>query len=88
MRLTELDSDTPRERLERVNRELSKLVERGAIGAVVEATYPLDHFQEALRHPEKNGALARSVHLEWRTRDSVHQAGITHLRRQNGVLQS
>jgi hypothetical protein len=36
-----------------VYRELSTLVER-AIGAVVQATYSLDQFQEALRHAQKN----------------------------------
>ena len=46
--------DTPRERLERVYRELADLVEQRAIGAFVEATYPLDQYQAALRHAQKN----------------------------------
>ena len=46
-------SDTPRERLERVYGELSELVEQRAIGTVVEATYPLDQYQKAIRHAEK-----------------------------------
>ena len=44
--------DTPRERLERIYGELSELVEEGAIGAAIEATYPLDEYQEALRHAQ------------------------------------
>jgi 2-desacetyl-2-hydroxyethyl bacteriochlorophyllide A dehydrogenase len=44
--------DTPRERLERIYAELSELVEKGAIGAVVEATYPLDEYRKALQHAQ------------------------------------
>ncbi|OKI49264.1 zinc-dependent alcohol dehydrogenase family protein [Micromonospora sp. CB01531] len=51
--------DTPRERLERVYAELSELVEKGAIGAVVEATYPLDQHQKALRHAQKNARTGK-----------------------------
>ena len=51
--------DTPRERLERVYGELSALVEEGTIGAVVEATYPLDQFQEALRHAQRNARTGK-----------------------------
>jgi NADPH:quinone reductase-like Zn-dependent oxidoreductase len=34
--------------------ELADLIERGVIRAVVEATYPLDQYQQALRHAQKN----------------------------------
>src|SRR5262249_57025148 len=46
--------DTPRERLERVYAELAALVEDGGLGAVVEATYPLDQYQAALRHAQRS----------------------------------
>jgi len=46
-----------------VYRELSKLVKRGAIGAVVEATYPLDQFQEALRHAQKNARTGKVLFI-------------------------
>ena len=47
--------DTPRERLERVYAELADLISQGAIGAVIEATYPLDQYQAALRHAQQTG---------------------------------
>jgi len=47
--------DTPRERLERVYAELADLIGQGAIGAVIEATYPLDQYQAALRHAQETG---------------------------------
>jgi NADPH:quinone reductase-like Zn-dependent oxidoreductase len=46
--------DTPRERLERIYGELSELLDAGAIGTVVEATYPLDQHQQALKHALKD----------------------------------
>jgi NADPH:quinone reductase-like Zn-dependent oxidoreductase len=51
--------DTPRERLERVYSELSELVEQGAMGAVVEATYPLDQYQKALQHAQQNARAGK-----------------------------
>lgn len=51
--------DTSRERLERIYGELSELVEQGAIGAVVEAAYPLDQYQQALRHAQKNARTGK-----------------------------
>jgi NADPH:quinone reductase-like Zn-dependent oxidoreductase len=47
--------DTPRDRLDRVYGELAALVEQGAMRAGVEATYPLDQYQKALRHAQQNG---------------------------------
>ena len=47
--------DTPRERLERVYAELADLISQDAIGAVIEATYPLDQYQAALRHAQQTG---------------------------------
>jgi NADPH:quinone reductase-like Zn-dependent oxidoreductase len=47
--------DTPRERLERVYAELADLISQGAIGAVVEATYPLDQYRAALQHAQQTG---------------------------------
>jgi NADPH:quinone reductase-like Zn-dependent oxidoreductase len=46
--------DTPRERLEQVYGELAELVTEGALRSVVEATYPLDQYQNALRHAQKS----------------------------------
>jgi len=34
--------------------ELAELVAQGAMRAGVEATYPLEQYQEALRHAQKN----------------------------------
>jgi NADPH:quinone reductase-like Zn-dependent oxidoreductase len=51
--------DTPRERLERVYHELAELVEQRAISAVVEATYPLDQYQTALRHAQKSARTGK-----------------------------
>jgi NADPH:quinone reductase-like Zn-dependent oxidoreductase len=51
--------DTPRKRLERVYGELAELVEQGAISAVIEATYPLDQYQQALRHAQKNARAGK-----------------------------
>jgi hypothetical protein len=70
--------DTPRERLERVYRELSKLGERGAIGAVVEATYPLDQFQGgAAAHTEERARGQAPVHPESGTRGSIEVATVS-----------
>ena len=55
--------DTPRERLERVYGELVELLEQHAIGAVVEATYPLDQYQEALRHAQKNARSGKVLFI-------------------------
>ena len=55
--------DTPRERLERVYGELAELVEHGAISAVVEATYPLDQYQQALRHAQKNARTGKVLFI-------------------------
>jgi len=52
--------NTPRGRLETVYGELAGLVEQGAISAVVEATYPLDEHDNALRHAQqtaRNGKI-------------------------------
>jgi NADPH:quinone reductase-like Zn-dependent oxidoreductase len=52
--------DTPRDRLERVYAELVELVNQGVMRANVEATYPLDQYQEALRHAQgdtRNGKV-------------------------------
>jgi NADPH:quinone reductase-like Zn-dependent oxidoreductase len=51
--------DTPRERLERVYRELVELVEQGRLSAVVEATYPLHQYQRALQHAQKNARAGK-----------------------------
>jgi NADPH:quinone reductase-like Zn-dependent oxidoreductase len=51
--------DTPRDRLDRVYGELTKLIEQRAISAVVEATYPLDQFQTAVRHAQKNARTGK-----------------------------
>jgi len=51
--------DTPRERLRRVYGELVELVEQGAIAAVVEATYPLDQYEQALRHAQQNARTGK-----------------------------
>jgi NADPH:quinone reductase-like Zn-dependent oxidoreductase len=55
--------DTPRERLERVYGELAELVDHGAISAVVEATYPLDQYQQALRHAQKNARTGKVLFI-------------------------
>jgi NADPH:quinone reductase-like Zn-dependent oxidoreductase len=55
--------DTPRPRLERVYGELGELVAGGAIRAVVEATYPLDQYQQALRHAQKNGRTGKILFI-------------------------
>jgi NADPH:quinone reductase-like Zn-dependent oxidoreductase len=47
--------NTPRERLERIYAELAELVAEGAIGAAVEATYPLGQFRAALAHAQQSG---------------------------------
>lgn len=52
--------DTPRPELERIYTELAELVAEGAIGATVEATYPLDRYREALAHAgqqERSGKI-------------------------------
>jgi NADPH:quinone reductase-like Zn-dependent oxidoreductase len=46
-------SDTPRERLEAIYRELTELAAQGEISAEVEATYPLDEYQVALAHAQR-----------------------------------
>jgi len=51
--------NTPRERLEKVYGELARLVEQGAISAVVEATYPLDEHQKALQHAQQNARTGK-----------------------------
>jgi NADPH:quinone reductase-like Zn-dependent oxidoreductase len=51
--------DTPRDRLERVHSELAELVTQGALSAVVEAAYPLDQYQQALRHAQQNGRTGK-----------------------------
>jgi hypothetical protein len=43
--------------------ELSELVEQGAIGADFEATYPLDQFQEVLRHAQKNARTGKVLFI-------------------------
>jgi NADPH:quinone reductase-like Zn-dependent oxidoreductase len=52
--------DTPRERLERVYGEFVELVDEGVFHANVAATYPLERYQEALRHVQndaRNGKI-------------------------------
>jgi NADPH:quinone reductase-like Zn-dependent oxidoreductase len=46
--------DTPRERLERVYGELVELVDEGVLRADVAATYPLERYQDALRHVQND----------------------------------
>jgi len=46
--------DTPRERLERVYAEFVELVDEGVLHANVAATYPLDRYQDALRHVQND----------------------------------
>ncbi len=43
-------AETPRARLEQVYDELAGLVAEGTLGAIVEATYPLEEYATALRH--------------------------------------
>ena len=52
--------DTPRERLERVYAEFVELVDEGVLHANVAATYPLERYQDALRHVQndtRNGKI-------------------------------
>jgi NADPH:quinone reductase-like Zn-dependent oxidoreductase len=52
--------DTPRERLERVYGELVELVDEGVLRANLAATYPLERYQDALRHVQndaRNGKI-------------------------------
>jgi NADPH:quinone reductase-like Zn-dependent oxidoreductase len=52
--------DTPRERLERIYGEFVELVDEGVLRANVAATYPLEQYQEALRHLQndaRNGKI-------------------------------
>ena len=52
--------DTPRERLERVYGEFVELVDEGVLRANVAATYPLERYQDALRHVQndaRNGKI-------------------------------
>jgi NADPH:quinone reductase-like Zn-dependent oxidoreductase len=52
--------DTPRERLERVYGEFVELVDEGVLHANVAATYPLERYQDALRHVQndtRNGKI-------------------------------
>ena len=47
--------DAPREELEAVYAELSGLVEDGVLSAAVEATYPIEQYQEAIAHARRTG---------------------------------
>lgn len=51
--------NTPRERLQKVYGELARLIEQGAIGAVAEATYPLDEHQKALQQAAQNARTGK-----------------------------
>jgi NADPH:quinone reductase-like Zn-dependent oxidoreductase len=47
--------DTPRARLEGIYAELAGLIGKGAIDTVVEATYPLERYRDALQHAQQTG---------------------------------
>jgi NADPH:quinone reductase-like Zn-dependent oxidoreductase len=47
--------NTPRARLEGIYTELANLIGLGAIDTVVEATYPLERYRDALQHAQQTG---------------------------------